>query len=467
MREKLGQMKILIKWGILFFLFLIFPFETFADRGIFIWPPEIHLNQSAQNAIVTWNGKEEIIILSTNFEKNKFCGWSSYGECVNDSDCRRGGCSKQVCESKNEGVITTCEWKDCYDAKKYGKKCQCIKGKCQWANKDKEDKEVLILEVLPLPSKPTKVKSVSANIFEKLVTILNEKIKKLRSDFLKHKEAGERAFNLTPSIEIVFEKTIGAHNITIVKVNNLNYFLNWIDEFAQKRNLDKKQVSLKLKEGLKNYFKRDIKYFVFDVVNLEDTKNSIKPILYKFSSDYLYYPMLISGISEIKESNSNINLFLMIDEKINFPKVLWRNGKNYFVSDQKLEIKLKKEELKKISKDLKNLFENGVKVRKISFYGKLNSINKDLMIFPQKIWKRNLWIGKFGKDIKTLQKILINEGVWGSFVGVTGYFGPITKRALIKFQEKYQTEILSPINLKKGTGFFGPLTRSFLKEMSF
>jgi len=81
MRKKIGQIKILIRWGILFFLFLflIFPFKTFADRGIFVWPPEIHLNQSAQNAIVAWNGKEEIIILSTNFEKNKFCGWSSYG----------------------------------------------------------------------------------------------------------------------------------------------------------------------------------------------------------------------------------------------------------------------------------------------------------------------------------------------------------------------------------------------------
>jgi len=66
-----------------------------------------------------------------------------------------------------------------------------------------------------------------------------------------------------------------------------------------------------------------------------------------------------------------------------------------------------------------------------------------------------------------LQKILINEGVWDSWVKATGYFGPITKRALIKFQEKYQKEILSPIHLKKGTGFFGPLTRNFLKEISF
>ena len=467
MRKNSYQIKILIKRIVLVFLFLIFPIITFADRGVFIWPSEIHLNQSAQNAIVAWNGKEEIIILSTNFEKNEFCGWSTYGECESDTDCRIGGCSGQVCEAKNEGVITTCEWKDCYDAKKYGKECRCIEGKCQWTDKEEKNKKVLILEVLPLPSKPIKVKSVSKNIFEKLVEILNEKIKKLRADFLKGKGVGEGVSNLKAPIEIVFEKTIGAHNITIIKVNNLNYFLNWIDGFAQKRNLDKKQISLKFKEGLKNYFKRDIKYFVFDVINLEKTKNSIKPILYKFKSDYLYYPILISGISEIKESSSDINLFLMIDKKMNFPRVLWKKRKDYFVSDQGIELELKKEELKEISKDLRNLFKNGAKVRKISIYGKLNSIDKDLMIFPQKIWKRNLWIGKFGEDVKALQKILINEGVWDSWVKATGYFGPITKRALIKFQEKYQKEILSPIHLKKGTGFFGPLTRNFLKEISF
>lgn len=45
-----------------------------------------------------------------------FCGWSTYGECRNDEDCKIGGCSEQVCQSKSEGFVgTTCEWFDCYD----------------------------------------------------------------------------------------------------------------------------------------------------------------------------------------------------------------------------------------------------------------------------------------------------------------------------------------------------------------
>jgi eight-cysteine-cluster-containing protein len=64
----------------------------------------------------------------------EFCGSSTYGNCASDSDCMNGGCSGQVCQSRNEeGVITTCEWKDCYSAEKYGLSCKCTNNKCQWS----------------------------------------------------------------------------------------------------------------------------------------------------------------------------------------------------------------------------------------------------------------------------------------------------------------------------------------------
>lgn len=62
-----------------------------------------------------------------------FCGWSTYGKCSSDVDCRSGGCSDQVCQSVHEEpVITTCEWKDCYNSGEYGLYCGCVDGMCQW-----------------------------------------------------------------------------------------------------------------------------------------------------------------------------------------------------------------------------------------------------------------------------------------------------------------------------------------------
>lgn len=62
-----------------------------------------------------------------------FCGWSTYGKCSSDSDCIVGGCSGQVCQSRYEkSIVTTCEWKICYNAKLYHLECKCVEGKCQW-----------------------------------------------------------------------------------------------------------------------------------------------------------------------------------------------------------------------------------------------------------------------------------------------------------------------------------------------
>jgi len=62
-----------------------------------------------------------------------FCGLSTYDKCDSNKDCAPGGCSGQICLSKKqESLITTCEWKDCYQAEKYGLTCRCFNKQCQW-----------------------------------------------------------------------------------------------------------------------------------------------------------------------------------------------------------------------------------------------------------------------------------------------------------------------------------------------
>lgn len=51
-------------------------------------------------------------------------------ECQVDSDCVRGGCSSQLCVSKNtEPVFTTCEYRDEYGCFAEAP-CICIEGQC-------------------------------------------------------------------------------------------------------------------------------------------------------------------------------------------------------------------------------------------------------------------------------------------------------------------------------------------------
>jgi len=94
-------------------------------------------------AVINSTKKEELspivekIISSFDFIDSdlagNFCGISTLGECSSDSDCVTGGCSSEICQSKNEEpIITTCEYKDCYKAVNYGLKCGCSTKKCQW-----------------------------------------------------------------------------------------------------------------------------------------------------------------------------------------------------------------------------------------------------------------------------------------------------------------------------------------------
>ncbi|MCK4805670.1 MAG: DUF2330 domain-containing protein, partial [Candidatus Pacebacteria bacterium] len=174
-------------------LILFSPILALADGGMVIWPPAIHLDQSAQNAIVAWNGDEEIIILSINIESSA---------------------------------------------------------------------DATALRIIPLPSNPLEIKEGSFESFEKLVKIMNTKMEDIRNQWRTLGKGLEEA--PSAGVEITFQKRIGAHDITVVKVNDLTYFLDWIKNFAKDKGFQQKEISSKFKEAIANYLKKDIKYFVFD-----------------------------------------------------------------------------------------------------------------------------------------------------------------------------------------------------------
>ena len=62
-----------------------------------------------------------------------FCGESTFAECNSDTECIKGGCFGQICQSINEELdVSVCEYAYCYDDNEYKVSCGCISNKCRW-----------------------------------------------------------------------------------------------------------------------------------------------------------------------------------------------------------------------------------------------------------------------------------------------------------------------------------------------
>ena len=74
--------------------------------------------------------------------------------------------------------------------------------------------------------------------------------------------------------------------------------------------------------------------------------------------------------------------------------------------------------------------------------------------------------GQTSDSVKYLQVFLKAQGeeIYPEGI-VSGWFGPKTKAAVIRFQEKYASEILSPLGLTAGTGKVGQATRNKINAM--
>lgn len=289
---------------------------AFADKGVIAWPPVHGLEESAQNAIVGWNGKEEVLILST--------------------DMRASG-------------------------------------------------ESIVLEMLPLPNNPREVKEADLNSFERLAEMIRIKQRRKQPRLW----LGQFRDVPTPGVEITFHEQIGPHEVTVVKVNDLDYFLGWINSFTQEKGLEAFQPSDEFKRAVASYLEREIRFFVFDVVSVGNTRQTVNPLCYRFESDFLYYPLEITAFSSVGMSIARVHLFLIAKGRIDESAITKVKLSPEVGFDSFLEFN--EEELREINQDLADLFASDPVVVSVRYDGHLNRLDKDLVVQSDEIHVLSLY----------------------------------------------------------------------------
>ena len=88
------------------------------------------------------------------------------------------------------------------------------------------------------------------------------------------------------------------------------------------------------------------------------------------------------------------------------------------------------------------------------------------------VFTKTLKAGMSDQEVWNLQKLLNSDAATqvaamgvGSMGNETMFFGPATKAAVIKFQNKYASEVLAPAGLSAGTGLVGAMTRAKLNAL--
>jgi len=86
------------------------------------------------------------------------------------------------------------------------------------------------------------------------------------------------------------------------------------------------------------------------------------------------------------------------------------------------------------------------------------------------VFTQNLHYRAISPEVAALQQYLNAHGAPVAAIGLgspgeeTDYFGRLTYAALVKFQDAHAAEILTPVGLTHGSGYFGPATRAFMNS---
>ncbi len=167
----------------------------------------------------------------------------------------------------------------------------------------KTEEPVPVVRIIPFPAEP-RVFEIEDDIFASLREISEKH--RLRYLVFYRGETTEEPLTITDFI------TIGAHSITVVKANDADILVDWTIEFLEENGLPGYIPDPeRFRDIVEGYIMRDIPYFVFDLVRMEDAEEEVHPVGYAFETRNFFYPV---EISYLFDDFGGIELFIISNQ---------------------------------------------------------------------------------------------------------------------------------------------------------
>jgi hypothetical protein len=94
----------------------------------------------------------------------------------------------------------------------------------------------------------------------------------------------------------VVSAQLGPHGITAVEVTDADAFVKWTRDFFAKNKLGEPAVDEGLRAVVADYLRREIRYFVFDIVEVSRETRTVQPVAYEFLSPRIYEPLKVTNL---------------------------------------------------------------------------------------------------------------------------------------------------------------------------
>ena len=183
------------------------------------------------------------------------------------------------------------------------------------------DRQTPIIRFIPFPSEP-QVRLAPKGVFERLAAIVAKY--KLEYVYTHHTKSGP-ASTSTAGVEVRLSTRLGAHDLTVIRVRDVAAFRSWVNDYFRRHGLSHSKSYPKEEAVVADYVARGIDFFVLDFVEVSKDKQFVDPVVYRFKSNSLYYPLKTSNTFGGK---GEIELFIVA------PTTLCAPGSNIFMDQQ-------------------------------------------------------------------------------------------------------------------------------------